>query len=156
MPEIGDIKYGCEFGHNHKSSKFMWAACLDCGKERWVLIKNLKDIPHLKSERCLRCSHRVNPPRGDKNIHWQGGIYHHGCGYILLRVQPDDFFYPMHTDGYIMEHRLVMAKHIGRCLQKWEVVHHINSIRNDNRLQNLKLFDSNVEHMKEHRLLRVF
>lgn len=32
-----------------------------------------------------------------------------------------------------------MEKHIGRYIQKDEVVHHINHIRNDNRVENLQL-----------------
>ena len=43
--------------------------------------------------------------------------------------------------GYIREHRLVMEKKIGRFLQPNEVVHHINGNRQDNRVENLQLFD---------------
>ena len=70
------------------------------------------------------------------------------AGYVELRLQPDDFFYPMIMGKrqYCFEHRLVMAKHLKRCLLPWEVVHHINGVKDDNRLENLKLLGSNGSH----------
>jgi hypothetical protein len=65
-------------------------------------------------------------------------------GYIWIRA-------PKHSksnkQGYIYEHRLIMEKHIGRELLSNEVVHHINNIRNDNRIENLQLFLGNGKHL---------
>ena len=50
----------------------------------------------------------------------------------------------------IKEHIKVMEDHIGRKLEKFEVVHHINHVKTDNRLENLELMTRSV-HSKYHR-----
>lgn len=81
--------------------------------------------------------------------HQNGGIGHkkkRSDGYTSIYF-PD---HPMsNSDGYIMEHVLVMEALIGRHLTEEECVHHINEKRNDNRAENLKLMTKS-EHMSYH------
>ena len=72
-------------------------------------------------------------------------------GYINILVRPNDPFYQMADwRGYIYEHRLVMAKHLGRCLTGDEFVHHKNGIKGDNRIENLELIGNLGQHSKSH------
>lgn len=56
------------------------------------------------------------------------------------------------SDGYVMKHILVIERAIGRYLTDDECVHHINHIRDDNRVENLVLMNKTVHasmHMYE-------
>lgn len=61
-------------------------------------------------------------------------------GYVLVEC-PLEFESMARQDGTILEHRLVMAQHLGRPLEEWEIVHHKYGLRTDNRIQNLELLD---------------
>jgi hypothetical protein len=84
----------------------------------------------------------------EKSSRWKGGHPFDSSGYILA-------YFPNHPHSinrcYILEHRLVMEKTIGRYLTSLEVVHHINEDRSDNRIENLMMFKNNSEHLAYHR-----
>ena len=50
------------------------------------------------------------------------------------------------------EHRIIMEKHLGRFLESYETVHHINGKKDDNRLDNLVLIpcsDHCIDHWEK-------
>lgn len=109
--------------------------CLVCGKP------TVKRRP-CKAYKAMFCS-RTCAGRY-RTLHSEG-IKHSTDGYIHIRLSPEDLFYPMASWGYALEHRYIMAKHLNRLLIDDETIHHINGIRDDNRIENLALV-SRVNH----------
>lgn len=94
--------------------------CPQCG--------NLKQR---KSSLCIECHRKSKqyPYSNKKHLSKEGYIY------IYYKAHPYS-----DSDGRIFEHRLVMEKQLGRYLYPCENVHHKNSIRTDNRIENLELW----------------
>jgi len=88
---------------------------------------------------------------GDKNSNWRGGRLVKTNRYIII-LQKDHPY--CSVNGYVLEHRLIMEKHLGRTLLPGEVVHHINGNCQDNRIQNLMLFDNHSQHTKYENISR--
>lgn len=105
--------------------------CRDCGK-----------LICPKSRFCYSCLHK-----GERNNNWKNGVKHHTRGYIQIKTPEHPF---SDKNGYVLEHRLVMEAHIGRTLLPMEVVHHINGIAGDNRIENLMLFSDSRPHSRLH------
>ena len=115
---------------------FVKQVCPVCKQERWIAQSD--QYAPTFTGLCATCSRKVR--RGEKNNFWKGGRHTTKAGYINIYLYPDDFFYAMtRCNNYVLEHRLVMAKYLGRCLHSWEIVHHKNHIRDDNRIENLQL-----------------
>jgi hypothetical protein len=111
----------CEY---RKDLKRCNKKCLDCGK---IITRN--------ATRCGSCSNK-----GRRSNRWTGGrIVSNGYVFIYKgnnhpRVKNKN------GNQYVLEHILVMEKHLGRYLYKEENIHHINGIRDDNRIENLELW----------------
>lgn len=83
------------------------------------------------------CNHKCyrphqQHPTGQDSKSWRGGRGKHVNGYVTVRQGKKT----------VLEHRLVMERHIGRALHSWETVHYINGRRDDNRIENLELWAS--------------
>jgi len=153
-PQVGDTAGDWQIGRRSPSGvqrKYRWTACVDCGWERWVIIGyGRRWAP---SPRCRKCANRrqAETPRvGPENGRWAGGRYVMKTGYVTVWVSPDDpmsaMIGPGQNSRHVLEHRLVMARELGRPLRRREVVHHRNGVRSDNRIENLQLFPSQRAH----------
>lgn len=82
-----------------------------------------------------------NNTQRENNPNWKGGKTIDDRGYVRINIASNKWKY---------EHILVMEKHIGRKLKKGECVHHINGVKNDNKLSNLMLFPTISSHTLFH------
>lgn len=93
----------------------------------------------LVSRTLLNRGYRSKSGSGKESPFWRGGISSRG-GYILEWMPIDDKFAEMRPkNGYCAQHRLVVARHLDRPLEKHETVHHKNGDKSDNRIENLQL-----------------
>lgn len=158
-PKIGEIRKGKEINRSGSDNhKYIWHRCEGCGKARWVQLMNIKSIPIPNKKLCIACGVREawkrpeviikqsESRKGEKCYCWKGGLARsRHRGYVFIKLRPDSSFYSMANQdkkisgAYVAQHRLVMARYLGRCLKPDEIVHHKNSIRDDNRIENLEL-----------------
>ncbi len=86
------------------------------------------------------------PPH--RNVFYKSGRHVNKDGYCTV-ICPESHRSMANKNGRILEHRLVMSKKIGRNLLPHEVVDHIDGITLHNHPDNLRLFASNAEHLKQ-------
>lgn len=87
---------------------------------------------------------------GPNNHAWKGGVTHkrnkgNYIGAKFVRC-PVEFCEMAGKNGYLAEHRLVVARHLSRCLERHEVVHHRDHITRNNAIENLELWPNNRSH----------
>ncbi len=85
--------------------------------------------------------------RGKNHPNWKGGRHINSDGYVWIFMSE----HPFAKSNYILEHHIVIEKYIGRYLKREEVVHHINKIKGDNRIENLMVFKNHAYHIWFHK-----
>ena len=113
----------------------------------WLIKRNKSLWMRRKVSEAKRGKKR--PDVSGKN-HWRWGKRgksKYGSGYIAILVPNHPF---CNKYGYVYEHKLILEKKLGRYLKPEEEIHHINKIRDDNRIENLHLFKNKSEHSKFH------
>jgi len=91
---------------------------------------------------------------GPNNPAWKGGVtyFRKNGNYGRFRIKyvrcPEEYASMARKDGYVMEHRLLVAQQLERPLKRSEAVHHIDHNPENNAISNLMLFKSNSQHKK--------
>lgn len=110
--------------------------------EAHIGLKHTEETKRKISENNYGVSHR-----GEENPGWKGGRYLDNNGYIRTYC-PD---HPKAYSGmYVLEHRLVMEKYLGRYLEDSEIVHHIDENKLNNDINNLVIMTAG-EHISLHK-----
>jgi len=77
---------------------------------------------------------KLHSVKGQNNPNWKGGKIKQGNGYIQVKM-------PEHPRankrGYVLEHIILWEKHHQCSVPKGWDIHHLNGIRDDNRIENL-------------------
>jgi hypothetical protein len=118
-----------EYAGSDKGRGSLWKCKCSCGGE------GVFDGGHLRNGHTISCGCLLKR-KGKESPVWKGGIMRSGgYRYIYKPEHPN----VSHSGVYVAEHVLVMSESLGRALYKGEVVHHINGVKNDNRIENLEL-----------------
>jgi len=111
-----------------KNRKIEDKECLSCG----IIFRPYNQIVKTCSRECGYSIRKNGAESRRKKESW----YTNKKGYVQGHVWIDNY-----TKIFVRQHRYLMEIHLGRKLLESEDVHHINGIKNDNRIENLQVID---------------
>jgi len=138
MPTSKGFKHSPKtIAHMKFAQKRRWAAMTP--EQHKQVIENLKRAH--KHTPCPEERKRMLREKysGPNSFAWKGGRHVTKAGYVYIYA-PDCPFANRRPGrkGYVLEHRMVMSKMLGRPLDRYDIVHHKNRIKSDNRPENLE------------------
>lgn len=111
------------------------ARCRQCRSE----IASARNKEHCSKACANKTIAQKRSQTGEDNPNWKGGKKISSQGYVMALI-----------DGkYEYEHRVIVEELLGRKLEEWEHVHHIDENKQNNDPSNL-IVKSKSEHLRDH------
>lgn len=145
---------GVDFKSVKKKALFCSTSCSGAAKAKSSATRTCQEckveFTNRVERRTVFCSRTCGTRHGSrKRKSYRGGISRVTGGYLRQEARDHP---KADQKGYVMQHRLVVEKQLGRALEAGEFVHHKNGVRSDNRPENLELWTTGHKDPKGVRL----
>jgi hypothetical protein len=136
--KYGNPEYIKDLGRPKSGINFV---CKECGNTFYRSPSEIEKAKKHNSE-CKFCSKKCG--------------YDHSRGKQKKIVPLEEREWKHNRKGYlsttvrgktVLQHRWIIEKHLGRKLKKIEIIHHLNGIKDDNRIENLAVCTNTTHHL---------
>lgn len=150
-------------GRTHfKKGLESWNKGIPCTEEFKQMQSELKKGgSNPKPKNFVDTMRKANPPIGRKikfdsrDKEKKLRVWRHGYVFVYKPEHPTSRKIPPDY-GYIAEHRMIMELHLGRDLKPTEVIHHLDGLKSNNKIENLLCCETQRKHNQIHTKMQVF